>query len=61
MTKDERIALCEGTVTLDGEEAMVSGYSLPFARVTGRTSLRSFEWAWETVARIRANGGRFQS
>lgn len=63
MTKDERIALVETRgVTLDGQPAKIGGYSLPFAQVrllSGKGG--PVEYAWETVARIVAKGGRFQS
>lgn len=61
VTIEERIALCDAHVTLDGQPAYVSGYELAFARVRLAANGLGAEWSWETVARIVANGGRFAS
>ena len=57
----ERQELCQASVTLDGKAARVSGYRLDFARVTALPGGPGYEWAWSTVARVVAAGGRFQS
>ena len=61
MTKEDRAALCESRVTLNGRPAKISGYGLPFATVTDRQTGLSAEWSWEAVARIVARSGNFQS
>jgi hypothetical protein len=61
MTYDERYALCGGGVTLNGQPATVTGAQHAFAMVRDVRSGLGCEWAWETVARIRANGGAFKS
>lgn len=62
MTLDEKQALCEAEVTLNGDRARVSGAQLRFARVTQLESGLGAEWAWETVAHIVNNKeGRFRS
>ena len=48
--------------TLDGEPARIVGRLLPFATVrTIRDGGPSFDYAWETVARVMENGGKFHS
>ena len=48
--------------TLDGEPARIVGRLLPFATVrTIRDGGPSFDYAWETVARVMENGGIFHS
>jgi len=48
--------------TLDGEPARIVGRLLPFATVrTIRDGGPAFEYAWETVARVMENGGKFHS
>jgi len=54
-------ALCGGGVTLNGNRATVSGYRNDFATVTDLVTGLSGEWAWQSVGRIRANGGAFNS
>lgn len=61
VTDDERRALCDARVTLNGEPAKIAGTSLPFATVTTLATGLGCQWAWPTVARIVANGGRFTS
>jgi hypothetical protein len=60
-TLDERMALCEAKVTLNGKPAWISGARLRFAAVTDRKTGLSAEWAWPTVARIVARDGAFES
>jgi hypothetical protein len=60
-TLAERQALCAAKVTLDGQPAKVSGFRNEYAKVSIIKSGLSAEWAWETVARIVAKGGRFSS
>jgi hypothetical protein len=57
----DRYALCEATVTLNGQRAKVSGAGLDYARVTDVATGLSAEWSWEAVARVVANGGAFTS
>lgn len=59
-TLDERAALCEAKVTLDGHKAKISGYRNDFATVRDLVTGNSPEWAWETVQRIVARGGAFR-
>ena len=48
--------------TLDGEPARIVGRLLHFATVrTIRDGGPAFEYAWETVARVMENGGKFHS
>ena len=55
-----KVALTEERwVTLDGEPAQVCGYNLRFPVV--RSAKTSAEFAWETVARVVAAGGAFES
>lgn len=57
----DRYALTAAKVTLNGQPAKVTGALNDYAKVTQIESGLSCEWAWETVARIVANGGRFFS
>jgi len=57
----QRIELCEAKVTLNGEPAVIAGYSLPFAHVTQLKSGLTAEWAWSTVALVVSRGGDFRS
>ena len=57
----DRDQLVNARVTLNGRPARISGTKLDFARVTDRETGLGCEWAWETVARIVAKGGAFQS
>lgn len=62
ISEDQRRALCETTVTLDGEPARISGWANPFAAVSRRDGKGgSVEFAWPTAARIVESGGAFQS
>jgi hypothetical protein len=60
-TLDQRRALCETRVTLDGQPARISGAQRDFAMVRITASGLGAEWAWPTVARIVAKGGKFKS
>ena len=61
-TVQERRRLCEAQVTLDERPARISGWGLPFAQLSFRDGIGGVvEYAWETVARIVANGGAFRS
>ncbi|UBV20397.1 MULTISPECIES: hypothetical protein [Mycolicibacterium] len=62
-SQHERRALCEtAAVTLDGAPARISGSSLPFAKVSRKDGRGGeVEFAWDTVALIVTNGGKFQS
>ncbi len=58
---DQRFALCEADVTLDGLPARVCGARSRFATVRLTKSGLSAEWSWEAVARVVAKGGHFFS
>ena len=57
----ERYELASTPVTLNGQPAQIGGVKLDFAGVRITETGESYEWAWETVARIVANGGNFTS
>lgn len=66
---ETRQALCAASLervrssapfTLDGRPAIIRGAFMPFATVSDNDG-REFSWAWSTVRRIVAAGGRFQS
>ena len=61
LTEDQRYDLANTPVTLNGEPAQIAGVKLPFAGVRNLKTGESYQWAWETVARIVANGGDFRS
>jgi hypothetical protein len=61
MTLDEKRALCDAKVTLDGKRAKVQGACRDFPRVTMLRSGLSVEFCWATVARVVARGGNFRS
>jgi hypothetical protein len=58
---DARRALCEATVTLDGQPARIGAARGTCAIVTALPDGPSCEWAWPAVARIVASGGDFRS
>lgn len=58
---DQRIALCQNPVTLDGKPARVQGYGLPFATVWAKGSDEGVSFSWVTVQLVIARGGRFSS
>lgn len=60
-TYQDRAYLCEATVSIDGYPARITGYMNDFAMVRARDNGISAEFAWETVARIVAKGGSFNS
>lgn len=60
-TLDQRRELCAAKVTLNGQPATISGAMRDFAVVRDIKTGLGAEWAWVTVARIVANGGRFRS
>lgn len=61
MSTPEKLRLCEGQVTLNGEPAQVSGLYMPFAKVTSLVTGLHCEFSWQAVARVRAKGGAFSS
>ncbi len=58
---EERRRLCEAKVTLDGQPAVIAGVRCKFATVAQVPEGLSYEWSWDTVARIVARGGQFKS
>lgn len=60
-TREEREELVAAAVTLNGNRARISGVNNEFATVTDITTRLSAEWAWESAARVVANGGKFES
>lgn len=61
MTFEERLALTQTPVTLNGKRAIIMGARNRFATVAQTDSGLSCEWAWPTVARIVHNKeGRFE-
>lgn len=61
LTPEGRHELCDTDVTLNGEEARITGAERRFATVTQIRTGLGCEWAWGTVARIVASGGAFRS
>ena len=51
----------ETVITLNGDRAIIGGFSNDFASVTSLRLRMSTEFAWETVARILREGGKFLS
>jgi hypothetical protein len=58
-TVEQRCALGDIRVTLDGKPARITGFRMPFAQVQGGGE--SVEFAWRTVARVVQSGGNFKS
>jgi len=59
---DARRELCVGTVTLNGNRAVVGGFKNDFATVTDMTTGLSAEWSWSAVAVvITKSNGKFYS
>lgn len=61
MDEDEKYALTQVNVTLNGRPARISGYKHEFARVYDIETLATFEWSWDAVERIVENGGHFKT
>ncbi len=62
MNIEQRYDLIATKVTLDGRPARICGAKCQFAVVRALDgSTGDFQWAWETVAHVVANGGRFRS
>ena len=62
MKLEDRQALVESDgITLDGQKAKITGYRNEFASVVMVSTGYRIEFAWETAARIVANGGAFRS
>jgi len=60
-TQEEFNEIVELPMTLDGVQAVVSGWANPFATIRQTTyPLRSAEYCWETVLRIAPEGGKFK-
>lgn len=62
-TEQQRQDFCAATdATLDDAPAVISGWRLPFAKVSRRDGRGgSVEFAWETVAFIMGRDRRFRS
>ena len=62
-TEQQRQDLCAATdATLDGAPAVISGWGLPFAKVSRRDGRGgTVEFAWATVALIMEHDRRFRS
>lgn len=60
-TLEQRRALCEARVTLNGADARISGSRHEFATVRDTRTGLGCEWSWETVARIVASHSNFTS
>lgn len=59
---DERRALCDAHVTLNGKRAVIRGWKRDFATVAAIPHGEFYEYAWETVAHIVADKeGKFTS
>jgi hypothetical protein len=58
-TVEQRRALGDIRVTLDGKPARITGFRMPFAQVQGGGE--SVEFAWRTVVRVVQSGGNFKS
>ena len=59
ITREQRYDLIDTHVTLNGKPAKISGAMMEYAMVSTLDGSLSFEWAWVTVARIVAAGGKF--
>lgn len=61
--EQQRRELCaSAAATLDGAPAVISGWRLPFAKVTRRDGRGGYcEFSWATVALIMSNDGQFRS
>lgn len=58
----DRRALCEvDGVTLNGRPAVIRGAREGFATVSAIPDGESYQWSWDSVARIVDAGGRFTS
>lgn len=58
-TVEQRRALGESRVTLDGEPALISGFRMAFATI--QSNDQDVEFSWESVAHVVACGGNFFS
>ncbi len=56
---EQRWALVQGAVLLDGLPARIMGVRSDFARIVTLDGARGAEWSWPSVVRICASGGRF--
>ena len=61
VSTDVRRELCKASVTLDGVKAIVCGVCNDYATVKALPNGASYEWSWQAVERIVANGGAFNS
>lgn len=64
LSTEEKAALCEAKVTINGLRARISGYALSWAKVTvteGPFKGASAEWSWHTVKHVVENcNGEFK-
>ena len=58
MTHEDRVALCNASVTLDGKPAIISGTKLKFPTIHNKAG-QAGQWSWPAVQRIVKDGGRF--
>lgn len=61
ISTDERYALIDARVTLNGKPAKISGARMQFAMVAALDGSMEFEWSWDAVARIVTAGGKFKA
>lgn len=61
MTTEQKYALIEAPVTLDGKPAKISGALKQVATVAALPDGLAIEFSWQAVARIVASGGNFKS
>jgi hypothetical protein len=56
-----RAVIHSGPVTLDGVKAVICGVRNDYATVKALPNGAGYEWSWQAVGRIMANGGAFHS
>jgi|DEB0MinimDraft_4_1074332.scaffolds.fasta_scaffold190919_1 hypothetical protein len=59
--EDERYDLVNTPVTLNGQPAQIAGAKMDFPIVRNIETGEHYEYAWQTVAHVVANGGNFKS
>jgi hypothetical protein len=61
VTLAAKYELCAAEVTLNGQQARITGARNAFATVVTLPDGPGYEYAWSTVARVVAAGGAFRS